>query len=241
VICVSARLLVHQSSAVPGGSVSYAIWIWSTVPAKQVSATAAIDGHGMRALRFSLCPARLKAAHKTICKVGALPANQAYELIAKASVGRHVIAGEQVTLTVTVQAKSLSPAEASVTALVGQASPTPVGTGSLPTLPPVTLPPIPNPGGVSPTDLSGLFPTVTPSSTPSTSGGTAGQPAHRGTAVIRPTSSTLPLDPRLVGGQLAGLAVLAAAITMVVARLSLRTPQSSAKAAGQAKPPAEPK
>jgi hypothetical protein len=37
----------------------------------------------------------------------------------------------------------------------------------------------------------------------------------------------VPLDPRLIGGQLAGLAVLAAAITMVVARLSLRTPQSA--------------
>jgi hypothetical protein len=42
----------------------------------------------------------------------------------------------------------------------------------------------------------------------------------------------VPLDPRLIGGQLAGLAVLAAAITMVVARLSLRTPQSAG--AGQA-------
>jgi hypothetical protein len=37
----------------------------------------------------------------------------------------------------------------------------------------------------------------------------------------------LPLDPRLIGGQLAGLAVLAAAITMAVARLSLRTPQAA--------------
>jgi len=44
---------------------------------------------------------------------------------------------------------------------------------------------------------------------------------------ITQASSTLPLDPRLIGGQLAGLAILAAAITMVVARLSLRTPQTA--------------
>jgi len=54
----------------------------------------------------------------------------------------------------------------------------------------------------------------------------------------------LPLDPRLIGGQLAGLAVLAAAITMVVARLSLRTPQlASAAPSGQpaaAPPPPQP-
>ncbi len=58
------------------------------------------------------------------------------------------------------------------------------------------------------------------------------------------TASSLPLDPRLVGGQLAGLAVLAAAITMVVARLSLRTPQpASAPQSGQtgaAAPPPQP-
>jgi hypothetical protein len=62
---------------------------------------------------------------------------------------------------------------------------------------------------------------VTPSPTPSSSS----SPPRQGRATtITPTASTLPLDPRLVGGQLAGLAVLAAAITMVVARLSLRTP-----------------
>src|ERR1019366_7023288 len=37
------------------------------------------------------------------------------------------------------------------------------------------------------------------------------------------TAATLPLDPRLVGGQLVGLAVLAGAIAMAIARLSLRT------------------
>jgi len=35
----------------------------------------------------------------------------------------------------------------------------------------------------------------------------------------------VPLDARLIGGQLAGLAVLAAAVTIAIARLSLRTPK----------------
>jgi hypothetical protein len=37
-------------------------------------------------------------------------------------------------------------------------------------------------------------------------------------------SASFPLDDRLIGGQLAGLAVLAAAVTIAVARLSLRRP-----------------
>jgi len=37
-------------------------------------------------------------------------------------------------------------------------------------------------------------------------------------------SASFPLDTRLIGGQLVGLAVLAAAVTIAVARLSLRRP-----------------
>jgi hypothetical protein len=89
-------------------------------------------------------------------------------------------------------------------------------------LPPTTLIPIPG-ATITPDGLNGLFPTVTPQPSPS------GKSTHqaRRLAGITQTSSALPLDPRLIGGQLAGLAVLAAAITMVVARLSLRTPQAS--------------
>jgi hypothetical protein len=38
-------------------------------------------------------------------------------------------------------------------------------------------------------------------------------------------SATLPLDTRLIGGQLAGLVVLATAIAIAIARLSLRGPR----------------
>jgi hypothetical protein len=48
-------------------------------------------------------------------------------------------------------------------------------------------------------------------------------------------AATVPLDARLIGGQLAGLAVLAGAVIIAIARLSLRTPK--AKDDPDAKPP----
>jgi hypothetical protein len=215
---MTARLMPHESQAVPGGIVRYAVWVWSTVPARRVTATASMSGRALRSPRFSLCP----SAHKTVCSIGSLPANQAFELIVRSRVGVTALVGEQFTLTMSVQGTALSPAEAAVTALVGQPSPSPTPTSSIPAFPPVTFPSLVG-STVSPTDLSGLFPVVTPSATPSPGGKTRSGSGVR----ITPTASTLPLDPRLIGGQLAGLAVLAAAITMVMARLSLRTPQSA--------------
>jgi hypothetical protein len=134
-------------------------------------------------------------------------------------------AGAPITLAVSVSGAALSPAEAAVTTVVGSTSQTPPSTPlpTLPTLPPAgALAPIPG-ATITPAGLSGLFPTVTPKASPSSKASRA-----RKLAGVTQTSSALPLDPRLIGGQLAGLAVLAAAITMVVARLSLRTPQTSA-------------
>jgi len=42
-------------------------------------------------------------------------------------------------------------------------------------------------------------------------------------------ATTVPLDPRLIGGQLAGLAVLAGGVAIAIARLSLRSPKSEDK------------
>jgi hypothetical protein len=175
----------------------------------------------MRSPHFTLCP----AAHGTTCSIGALPANQAFELIVTDQVRAKASAGTPITLAVTVSGASLSPAEAAVTTVLGHGSQTPPSTPPstpLPTLPPSTLAPIPG-ATITPAGLSGLFPTVTPQASPSSKASHA-----RKLAGITQTSSALPLDPRLIGGQLAGLAVLAAAITMVVARLSLRTQTSGA-------------
>jgi hypothetical protein len=173
----------------------------------------------MRSPHFTLCP----AAHGTTCSIGALPANQAFELIVTDRVRANVSSGDPITLAVSVSGASLSPAEAAVTTVVGQGSQTPTP-NPLPTLPPTFLAPIPG-ATITPAGLSGLFPTVTPQASPPRK-----ESRTRKLAGITQTSSALPLDPRLIGGQLAGLAVLAAAITMVVARLSLRTPQTSGPA-----------
>ncbi len=141
--------------------------------------------------------------------------------------------GGPITFAITVSGRSLSPAEASVTTSVEQAaSPAPTFT-PIQTLPPASL--VPAPGAtITPPSLTGLFPTVTPQPT-SPSSTAPGVTAHsRKPARATQVSSALPIDPRLIGGQLAGLAVLAAAITMAVARLSLRTPQSANAKAGLA-------
>jgi len=216
----------HSSDTSPGGKVSYAIWVWSTVTARHVTASITSSPHATRVPRFTLCP----VSHRRTCLIGTLRANQAFELKVADRIRSTATAGRAITLAVTVAARSLSPAEAAVTIVVGQpgqGGSTPPSTP--PALPPPTFAPVLG-TTITPAGLTGLFPTVTPRPSPSPS---RAANASR-LAGVTQTSSALPLDPRLIGGQLAGLAVLAAAITMVVARLSLRTPQATG-AGGPAK------
>jgi hypothetical protein len=199
------------------------------VPATQLAVTAATTAPAMRPPQFTLCP----AAHGTTCKIGSLPAYRARNLVVTDKVRTTAVTGATINLTVRAGAASLSPASASILTSVSQSGQSPVTGGTTPTLPPVSLAPIPN-TTISPSALSGLFPVVTPS--PSASNLDAKR--ARRLAGVTETSSALPLDPRLIGGQLAGLAVLAAAIMMVVARLSLRTPQVSSP--GSSAPQANP-
>jgi hypothetical protein len=75
--------------------------------------------------------------------------------------------------------------------------------------------------GVQPTgDLGSAFPQVSPSATAASASAAASQHGHATRTVD--LSAGLPLDVRLIGGQVIGLAVLAAAVTIAVARLSLR-------------------
>ena len=198
---------------------TYSVWVWSTVRASKVAVTASSSARSMKFPRFTLCP----TAHGTTCRIATLPANQAFELRLTDQVRHAATAGAPITLTVSVDAGSLSPAEAAVTTVVSRSGQSPVG-GSLPPvppLPPTTFQPFPS-ATITPPSLGDLFPTVTPRASAQAS--RTEKQSRKATRVAQ-TSSALPLDPRLIGGQLAGLAVLAAAITMVVARLSLRTPQ----------------
>ncbi len=141
-------------------------------------------------------------------------------------------AGTHLTLTATgTSPQSAASATASGSVLVRAAAPassagtpgagfTPAGAGeqlpgtSLPAgvLPSARLPLLPSPV----TDPSLNFPQVTPSPDPSPSS----TPVK-----VSEVSASFPLSTRLVGGQIIGLAVLAAAITIAVARLSIRKPR----------------
>jgi hypothetical protein len=174
---------------------------------------------------FSVCP----SAKGSTCALGDLPQGQADELQVKIPVGKHATTGNNLTLNAKAQAKHAhsDTGSAAVKITAVPAAPDPgtsppgagsdPGTGSLPVLPTVPAAPVTGSG----TDPGGLFPTVSPH--PSASAGRAASSASHARR-IRATSAgdTLPLDPRLIGGQLAGLIVLAAAIAIALARLSFR-------------------
>jgi hypothetical protein len=175
----------------------------------------------MGTVRFTVCPDR----HGSACDIGGVPTGQTDQLQASFQVRKGAAVGEHVQLTAHATASDASASRASATVVVTASSPSPspsppAGGGSLPTLPAL-------PGSQSsPGNPSGLFPTVSPNSSASPgSAATTQNRRHRNHVTAATASATLPLNPRLIGGQLAGLAVLAGAIAMAIARLSLRAPR----------------
>jgi hypothetical protein len=174
---------------------------------------------------FTVCP----TAKATACTVGDLPTNQSEALLTAVRVRDAAPVGEKITLTATVKAsKADSFNDAATVGVVAASTATSSGSGSSSSTSSSigdSLPPgISLPGGsltnTSPTDPSGLFPTVSPTS------GSSGQKKTGKNADATTVSATLPLDSRLIGGQLAGLAILASAIAIAIVRLSLRTPKT---------------
>ena len=222
-LCLSVQIVRQGSSAAPGGTLKYSIWVWSTAAVDRVTVTVAASGKTLESPRYTLCPAE----HNETCSLGSLPADQAFEVLVSDHVRSSATAGGQATLAVTAAGAGLSPAEAAITAVVSQAGTSPSPTTPV-TLPPTTYYPTFPSTTVTPAPLTSLFPVVTPS--PSDSGNPAAGRHRHDRRLAGVTSSSLPIDPRMIGGQLAGLAVLAVAITMVVARLSLRTAQPAPSA-----------
>jgi hypothetical protein len=191
----------------------------------------AVVGHvaHVSAPRFTVCP----AGSGSVCAIGDLPTGQADELQAAVKVASAASPGAKLTLTATASGTQATSFHAAATMVIAaapssSAQPSPAPTSPVePALPVVpgnvgTLPGI----GTSPQNPASLFPTVSPaaSATPNSSAaGQAGRRQHHINALA--ASATLPLDPRLIGGQLAGLAVLAGAIAIAIARLSLRSPR----------------
>ena len=112
----------------------------------------------------------------------------------------------------------------------------PLTAGNLPYLPSAS--PVLSPGG----NAAGLFPALTPSADPP-----AAKQDPQNTQAVANTSA-LPQDAPVIGAQLAGLAVLALAFLLAVARLSFRRrptpaqsgPASAGKPAEPSDPPGEP-
>jgi hypothetical protein len=180
----------------------------------------------VEAPKFTVCPQH----NGDVCTVGDLPVNQAEEMVAAAHVRDAASAGEQITLTATATGTGATSFHAGATIGVVAASSTspppadPGGTVPGSTLPGTSLPALPGGAFTSPTDPSGLFPTVSPSSGSSASDPSQAKKDPRQSDATT-ASATLPLNSRLIGGQLAGLVLLASAIAIAIARLSLRAPR----------------
>jgi hypothetical protein len=215
----------------PGQTATYIVWVWTTgADAKNVTIDLSTGDSKIKrtsAPGFSICP----NASGTRCTLGNLPQDQADELQARISVWKIATTGKNLTLTATANAKDAKPFRANgdiavVAAPAPPADPQPTDPppgdgGTLPPAPPSlpALPPAPAPiAGAS--DPAGLFPTVTPS--PSSAAASGRAAPHRTRVRATSAGNTLPLNTRLIGGQLAGLVILAAAIAIAVARLSFR-------------------
>lgn len=208
------------SAVDPHTTVRYAIWIWLTSGSGKVKVTLSAKPKSV-VPAFSVCAATGTSKCTTSLSAGAQPELQA-KVAAPNRPTTHFIltatatssqASNSATASATVDIKPKNPSPTS--------SPTPnAGDGGA--LPPVgTLPggtTVPGLGVQPSGDLGSAFPQVSPSPT----GSAAADPKNaHGTQTVD-LSAGLPLDVRLIGGQVIGLAVLAAAVTIAVARLSLR-------------------
>jgi len=193
--------------------------------------------------KFTVCP----SASGRTCTVGGIAKGSSDELQAKVPVPSSAAAGKQATLSSTAKssgATAPAPASGAVTITAKPAvshsaspsptptpTPTPTGVGAtlpagiLPTVPgytdpQATLPQLPNPES-SP---GGLFPTVSPGPSASPSPYSATLPNARDVR-ITDAAASFPFSTRLMGGEIVGLAVLAAAIAIAIVRFSLRRPR----------------
>jgi len=225
-LCLKIQTLDNVSSVDPHTTVRYAIWVWLSSGTNGTAKITLSASPSSVSPTFTVCA----PSGRSDCKVGGLNAGAHVQLQAKLKApGR---SHHHVTLTATAtSADASNSASASATVDVkrkksshNDSSSQTQNAGDGGTFPLNNLPTGTVSGlaglGVQPTgDLGSAFPQVSPS--PSASGATATRSHGHSTKMID-LSAGLPLDVRLIGGQVIGLAVLAAAITIAVARLSLR-------------------
>jgi hypothetical protein len=224
-LCVQVQSLSGSPQVKAGQTAGFVVWVWSTGGASSsVTVTAKVaTAKNIGAPKFTVCP----QASGATCTLGTLPASQADELQATSAVAPHATSTEHVALTATATGKNASSGTATASLAVtagtpaGTTSPPGAGGEGLPTEPVPPLSVIPDPvGGVG--NPAGLFPTVAPSTSSPAIGFPPARKQAGHSSSAETASSIVPLDPRLIGGQLAGLAVLAGAVAIALARLSLR-------------------
>jgi hypothetical protein len=211
----------------PASTASFVIWVWTVkAAATAVSVKTTVGAAaGIHPPSYVVCP----TVKGDVCKLGKLAVGQMDELQVAVKVGSRAALGGLVQVTSKATGRGANSFTGSASdEVVAAPKTTPGTTVTLPA--PGKLPAISG-TGVSPTDPSGLFPTVT--ATPEPSSSSLGLPPVKPHKVARATldAATVPLDAKLIGGQLAGLAVLAGAVTIAIARLSLRTRQPQAQSA----------
>jgi hypothetical protein len=240
-LCVRVQTYPSGTTTVTaGGTASFVVWVWSTgADSSNVSVVASLSSTSFLGTpSFAICP----SASGATCKIASLPVGQVFELLASVPVSVAAPPATRVAFTATASASGALSFSAPATEVVAMASTGTTLPSSSSVEPPlVALPPIPG-TSVAPVNPSGLFPTVSPS--PDT--GTLGLPAARSRSGLHATvvSSTVPIDARLIGAQLVGLAVLAGAVTIAIMRLSLRrrlpaSPAAAAATPATAAPPAD--
>jgi hypothetical protein len=256
-LCLEVQAITTKSGVHPGGTASYAIWVWPaggaasgiTVTISSKAASKAVTP------KFTVCP----TASGRNCKAGGIAKGTSDELQATAAVPSGTAAGTDISLTATAKASDATAPPAADAAIKITAkpsskhssspSPTPTpssgstgssgttGTGVGATLPPGILPTVPlgvTSGAVVPQlpgpttsagSPGGLFPTVSPQQSASPSPYSAVLPNARDVRVTD-AAATFPFGTRLIGGELVGLAVLAAALAIAIVRFSLRRPRA---------------
>jgi hypothetical protein len=224
-LCMTMQTLNNVSAVDPNTTVSYAIWVWLTSGTGGTAKITLSAKPSSTSPTFSVCV----PSGKSDCTVGGLSSGQHVEVQAQLAAPNRPAKNFTLTATATSKQASNSATASATVDIKAKNSPSPSSSptpnpnaGNGGTLPPAaglpsgtTIPGL----GIQPTgDLGSAFPQVSP--TPSASGAATAQHGH--TVKTIDLSAGLPLTVRLIGGQVIGLAVLAAAVTIAVARLSLR-------------------
>ncbi|MGB6457279.1 MAG: hypothetical protein WBH47_22650 [Streptosporangiaceae bacterium] len=224
-MCVLAQSYPSSGDVLAGDQASYVVWAWSmTADSSDVSVTASVPAASyLGTPSFTICP----SASDSTCTIASMPVGQVDELLASVPVTTDAPLGTDIELTVTATATGATSDSSSATDDV--VAPTTASTSdassnvSSEEVPPlVSLPPIPG-TGVTATNPSDLFPTVSPSQSTES----LGLPPAKSRRIAHAADAAyaVPIDPRLLGAQIVGLMALVGAVTIAIVRLSLRKPQ----------------